>query len=196
MISEASGAKADEFFKHGDELPFGSHKLEVRATPGHTDGCVTFVLDDGKMAFTGDALLIRGCGRTDFQQGSPVTLYKSVHEQIFSLPDDCLIYPAHDYKGLTVSTVKEEKTLNPRLTKSEADFSDLMNNLGLPYPKQIDKALPLNLQCGFQDIDAGILPSAGNYRGLPVFLKRICHVDGSSGRQGQSESVDKCYIIK
>jgi sulfur dioxygenase len=86
----------------------------VRATPGHTDGCLSFVLDDHTMAFTGDALLIRGCGRTDFQQGSAERLYRSVHEQLLSLPDGCLLYPGHDYRGLTCTSVAEERRWNPR----------------------------------------------------------------------------------
>ncbi|EKX40363.1 hypothetical protein GUITHDRAFT_96377 [Guillardia theta CCMP2712] len=151
VISGKSGAKADQHIQHGDVIKFGRHKLEVRSTPGHTDGCVTYVLNDGVMCFTGDALLIRGCGRTDFQQGDPSLLYDSVHKEVFSLPDNCIVYPAHDYKGLMSSTVLEEKTLNPRLTKSKEEFVELMNNLGLPYPKQIDKALPMNLVCGIQD---------------------------------------------
>ncbi|XP_065430097.1 persulfide dioxygenase ETHE1, mitochondrial isoform X2 [Chrysemys picta bellii] len=127
--------------------------LEARSTPGHTDGCLTYVLSDRTMAFTGDALLIRGCGRTDFQQGSPETLYRSVHEKIFTLPGDCLIYPAHDYTGQTVSTVEEERTLNPRLTQSCEAFVQLMNNLNLPQPKKIDIAVPANLKCGIQDVE-------------------------------------------
>jgi sulfur dioxygenase len=93
----------DRALAHGDRVAFGARHLQVRATPGHTNGCLTFVLDDQRMAFTGDALLIRGCGRTDFQQGSPERLYRSVQAQILSLPPHCLIYPAHDYKGLTAS---------------------------------------------------------------------------------------------
>lgn len=93
------------------------------------------------IAFTGDALLIRGCGRTDFQEGDPATLYESVHKKIFSLPDSTLLYPAHDYKGLTVTSVEEEKKLNPRLTKSLEEFVSIMNNLNLSYPKQIGKLL-------------------------------------------------------
>jgi sulfur dioxygenase len=150
-ISAASGAEhADQMLKHGDRVKFGRHALEVRATPGHTSGCVTYVLDDGLMAFTGDALLIRGCGRTDFQQGSPHMLYQSVHEQLFSLPDACLIYPAHDYRGLTASSVAEERKFNPRLGGRilEADFSGYMNNLGLAHPKQMAVAVPANQQCG------------------------------------------------
>ena len=103
------------------------------------------------MVFTGDALLVRGCGRTDFQGGSAETLYDSVHAQIFTLPDDTVVYPAHDYKGHRSSTVGEEKRLNPRLSKSKAEFVEIMGNLGLPYPKKIDEALPLNLVCGIQE---------------------------------------------
>uniref|UniRef100_A0A6T8PRG9 persulfide dioxygenase n=2 Tax=Hemiselmis andersenii TaxID=464988 RepID=A0A6T8PRG9_HEMAN len=150
-ISTASGAKADEKFDHGKVFTIGSHKLAVRATPGHTDGCVTFVLNDGEACFTGDAVLIRGCGRTDFQAGNSEMLYDKVHEEIFSLPESCVLYPAHDYKGHTSSTVGEEKTLNPRLTKTKAEFVEIMANLGLPYPAQIDRALPLNMVCGIQD---------------------------------------------
>ncbi|XP_023391113.1 persulfide dioxygenase ETHE1, mitochondrial isoform X2 [Pteropus vampyrus] len=128
--------------------------LETRASPGHTPGCVTFVLNDHSMAFTGDALLIRGCGRTDFQQGCAKTLYHSVHEKIFTLPGDCLIYPAHDYHGLTVSTVEEERTLNPRLTLSCEEFVKVMDNLNLPKPQQIDIAVPANMRCGVQTLSS------------------------------------------
>ncbi|KAG9470811.1 persulfide dioxygenase ETHE1, mitochondrial [Eleutherodactylus coqui] len=151
VISKDSGAMADIHIQQGDLIKFGKYSLEARATPGHTDGCLTYVLNDKSMAFTGDALLIRGCGRTDFQQGCPKTLYKSVHSQIFTLPDSCHLYPAHDYTGQMVTTVEEEKRLNPRLTKSEAEFAKIMNNLNLPRPKQIDIAVPANLKCGIQD---------------------------------------------
>ena len=149
-IAAASGADADIKFAHGDVLSFGAFRLEVRATPGHTNGCVCFVLP-GCAVFTGDAVLYRGCGRTDFQQGNAADLYDNVHAQVFSLPPDTRIYPAHDYKGFTMSTVGEEKALNPRLTKSKADFVALMGALNLPYPKRIDAALPANLKCGIQD---------------------------------------------
>ncbi|XP_074836740.1 persulfide dioxygenase ETHE1, mitochondrial-like isoform X2 [Carettochelys insculpta] len=148
VISKASGALADVHIHEGNTLEFGAFTLEARATPGHTDGCLTYVLNDQSMAFTGDALLIRGCGRTDFQQGSPETLYRSVHEKIFTLPGDCLVYPAHDY---TASTVEEERTLNPRLTQSLEAFVQLMNNLNLSQPEQIVFAVPANLRCGIQD---------------------------------------------
>ncbi|XP_060679481.1 persulfide dioxygenase ETHE1, mitochondrial-like [Hemiscyllium ocellatum] len=152
VIAESSGAKADKHVHHSDSLPFGRFSLDVRATPGHTNGCVTYVLNDRSIAFTGDALLIRGCGRTDFQQGSSESLYRSVHSQIFTLPDQCLLYPAHDYTGQTVTTVAEEKRLNPRLSKSLSEFIAIMSNLNLPYPKQIDEALPANMVCGLQGI--------------------------------------------
>ncbi|CAH9147641.1 unnamed protein product [Cuscuta epithymum] len=125
IISKASNASADLFVEPGDKIHFGDLFLEVRATPGHTLGCVTYVTGDGsnqpypRMAFTGDTLLIRGCGRTDFQGGSSEQLYNSVHTQIFTLPKDTLVYPAHDYKGFTVSTVGEEILYNPRLSKDK-----------------------------------------------------------------------------
>ncbi|CAL5342158.1 hypothetical protein CsSME_00026671 [Camellia sinensis var. sinensis] len=158
IISKASNAKADLFVEPGDKICFGDLFLEVRATPGHTLGCVTYVTGDGpdqpqpRMAFTGDALLIRGCGRTDFQGGSSELLYKSVHSQIFTLPKDTLIYPAHDYKGFTVSTIQEEMLYNPRLTKDEEKFKSIMENLNLAYPKMIDVAVPANMVCGLQDL--------------------------------------------
>lgn len=151
-ISKHSGASADILLSEGDSITFGKHCLKARETPGHTDGCITFVTGDETMAFTGDTLLIRGCGRTDFQQGCSERLYQSVHEKIFTLPGHCLIYPAHDYKGQTVSTVDEEKKYNPRLTKSLEEFVKIMNNLNLPKPKQIDIAVPANLVCGLHDI--------------------------------------------
>ncbi|XP_062217354.1 persulfide dioxygenase ETHE1 homolog, mitochondrial-like [Phragmites australis] len=157
VISKASGAKADHFVDHGDKIYFGNLYLEVRATPGHTAGCVTYVTGDTddqpspRMAFTGDALIIRACGRTDFQGGSSDQLYQSVHSQIFTLPKDTLLYPAHDYKGFTVSTVEEEVAYNTRLTKDKETFKSIMENLNLSYPKMMDVAVPANLVCGIQD---------------------------------------------
>ena len=127
----------------------GAVELEVRATPGHTAGCISLVTRaNGGMVFTGDALLIDGCGRTDFQGGSAATLFDSVHQQIFSLPDAYKVLPAHNYKGLMESTVGEQKKNNPRLTKPKAEFIELMGALGLPYPKKLDVSLPANLNCG------------------------------------------------
>ena len=124
---------------HGDVLAFGNCALEVRATPGHTLGCLTYVTTHHDMAFTGDALLIRGAGRTDFQGGDVHTMWASINERIFSLPDDCLVYPGHDYFGRTVSTIGEEKRFNPRIggEAREEDFAGFMDNLGLPHPKLI-----------------------------------------------------------
>jgi len=119
---------------------------------------MTFVTADRKAAFTGDALLIRGSGRTDFQQGDARKLYRSVHDKSSTLPDDAVIYPAHDYKGFSCSTVAEEKGLNPRLggNKSEDEFVDIMANLGLAPPMRIDVAVPANLQVGLFDSDSRI----------------------------------------
>ncbi|KAK3261256.1 hypothetical protein CYMTET_29827 [Cymbomonas tetramitiformis] len=150
MIAEASGARADIHLQPGETVHFGDRHIEARATPGHTDGCMTFVSrDNGGMAFTGDALLIRGCGRTDFQQGSAETLFDSVHSQIFSRASR-FAYPAM-ITGRHHSTVLEEKTFNPRLTKSKEEFRSIMQNLGLPYPEKIDAAVPANMACGIQD---------------------------------------------
>ncbi|KAK2568353.1 Persulfide dioxygenase ETHE1-like protein [Acropora cervicornis] len=125
VIAKISGAKADA--------------LEVRSTPGHTNGCVTFVDHASRLAFTGDALLIRACGRTDFQEGNPETLYDSVRNKILSLPEDYVLYPAHDYHGMGVTTVGEELKHNPRMTKSKEEFVQIMKNLGLTRPKLMGK---------------------------------------------------------
>lgn len=149
VIAAVSGAVADVKVSEYDALRFGSFTLFVLATPGHTQGCLSFVLDDLSKVFTGDALLIRGCGRTDFQGGSASTLYRSVHSRLLSnLPGNCLVYPAHDYKGMSCSTIAEERLLNPRMTKSEEEFVHIMDNLNLPRPLQMDEAVPANLVCG------------------------------------------------
>jgi sulfur dioxygenase len=163
-VPAAGGASgADRTLSHGERIAFGARQLGVRATPGHTDGCLSYVLDDETMAFTGDALLIRGCGRTDFQQGDPHRLYRSVRTELFSLPQDCLLYPAHDYRGLTVTSVREERAFNPRLGGEigEDDFVGFMANLNLPHPKQIDVAVPANLRCGRVDDPGGASAAPG-----------------------------------
>uniref|UniRef100_A0A1I8PJE4 Persulfide dioxygenase ETHE1, mitochondrial n=1 Tax=Stomoxys calcitrans TaxID=35570 RepID=A0A1I8PJE4_STOCA len=152
VISTASGAKADIKIKEGDKVQFGRHALESFATPGHTNGCMTYVIPEQGCVFTGDTVLIRGCGRTDFQEGNSQSLYDNVHSKIFTLPDNYRIYPAHDYKGQLESSIWEEKTYNPRLTKSLEEFVNIMENLNLPYPKKIDKSLPANRECGLYDI--------------------------------------------
>jgi glyoxylase-like metal-dependent hydrolase (beta-lactamase superfamily II)/rhodanese-related sulfurtransferase len=150
-VAAASGAEgADQVLAHGDEVAFGGRRLKVRATPGHTHGCVSYVLDDESMAFTGDCLLVRGTGRTDFQQGDPRAMYRSVRRELLTLPPACLLYPAHDYRGLTATSVGEELRYNPRLggELSEDDFVGYMTNVRLPHPKKIDVAVPANLKCG------------------------------------------------
>jgi len=141
---------SDRSVGEGDTIEFGPYALEVRETPGHTAGCVSYVCHSQGMAFTGDALLIRGCGRTDFQQGDARRLYESVHRALFSLPDDTLLYPGHDYLGRTVTTVAEEKRFNPRLgdAKSADDFVEIMGRLALAYPRRMDEAVPANLASG------------------------------------------------
>ncbi len=159
LLAAASGAEgADRYLAHGDRVGFGDRHLEVRATPGHTQGCLTYVLDDASMAFTGDCLLIRGSGRTDFQQGDAHAMFRSVRDEILTLPPHCLLYPAHDYRGLTVTSVAEERRFNPRLGGAigEADFVGYMHNLGLPHPKLIDIAVPANLRCGRPQSDAAL----------------------------------------
>jgi sulfur dioxygenase len=150
-LSVDGGARgADRLLHHGDNVSFGSRHLEVRSTPGHTRGCLSFVLDDQSRVFTGDCLLIRGCGRTDFQQGDTAALYRSVHLQLFTLPGACLVYPGHDYNGMGVSSIEEERRCNPRLggEVGELDFLGFMRHLGLPHPKKMDTAVPANLHCG------------------------------------------------
>lgn len=173
VLSARYGAdEVDIAVDHGDAIRFGHHVLEVRATPGHTGGCVSYVAAD--RVFTGDALLIRGAGRTDFQAGDASLLYRSIKEQIFTLPDECLVYPAHDYAGRTASSVGEERAHNPRVggEASEEDFIGYMKNLGLPHPKKMDAALPANMRSGRpedgrypQPADWG--PVAPSYAGVP-----------------------------
>jgi glyoxylase-like metal-dependent hydrolase (beta-lactamase superfamily II)/rhodanese-related sulfurtransferase len=150
LAANGGASGADRLLAHGDKIAFGKRYVEVRATPGHTNGCLTYVLDDQSLAFTGDCLLIRGSGRTDFQQGDPRVMFTSVREQIFTLPAACLLYPGHDYRGVTVTSVDEERRYNPRLGGDIGvdDFAGYMLNLGLPHPRQIDVAVPANLQCG------------------------------------------------
>jgi len=154
VISEASAAAADVKINPGDRIFFGSRYIEAKGTPGHTAGCFSYVADDESFVLTGDALLIQGCGRTDFQGGSAETLYDSVHKQLFSLPESTIVYPAHDYKSRTESNIGNEKTNNPRLggEKTKEEFVEIMANLNLSYPKKIDVAVPANMRCGVPDV--------------------------------------------
>jgi glyoxylase-like metal-dependent hydrolase (beta-lactamase superfamily II)/rhodanese-related sulfurtransferase len=182
VLSASSGAQgADRYVAHGDRIDFGKRYLETRATPGHTHGCVTYVLDDESLAFTGDCLLIRGSGRTDFQQGDPREMYRSVRSQILTLPPTCLLYPAHDYRGLTVTSVAEERRFNPRLggDVGEGDFVGYMNNLGLPHPKLMDIAVPANLRCG-QPAQETELPAEPTWAPLTFTFAGIWEIDPES----------------
>lgn len=177
-LSAAVGARnVDIALHHGDRFGVRGISLEVRSTPGHTDGCNTYVLEDRSMAFTGDALLIRGCGRIDFQQGDASRLYHSITEQIFTLPDDCILYPAHDYNGRTRSSVAEEKQHNPRVggEVNETDFVYYMKAMQLPHPKKIDEALPNNMRCG-EPAD-GKMPEEPDWADLRITLAGIPEVE-------------------
>lgn len=171
-LSHHAGADcADHLVAHGDTVTLGDIRVEVRETPGHTNTCVSYYVPDEGMIFTGDTLMIRGCGRTDFQQGSSEALYKSVHEQIFTLPDDTRVYPGHDYKGRTMSTVGEEKAHNPRLGggKTAEQFVEIMANLKLSLPKKLSVAVPANEQCGLpvEGKVSGWAPIVRNEDGVP-----------------------------
>jgi sulfur dioxygenase len=131
----------------GDQLDIEGVSLDVIYTPGHTDDSYSFIMGD--RVFTGDTLLIRGTGRTDFQNGDPRAQYESIFNRLLKLPDATLVYPAHDYKGDTVSTIGEERRFNPRLqVRSVDEYVDLMNNLNLPNPKMMDVAVPANMKVG------------------------------------------------
>jgi len=142
---------ASEGLEDGKQIQVGSITLNTLFTPGHTDDsfCFTVDADDLRYLFSGDTLLIRGTGRTDFQNGDPEQLYDSLHNKLLKLPGNTRVYPAHDYKGWTVSTIEEELRTNPRLEPdSKAAFVELMNNLDLPNPKMMDVAVPANRACG------------------------------------------------
>jgi sulfur dioxygenase len=131
----------------GDRVDIEGLSLEALYTPGHTDDSYSFILPD--RVFTGDTLLIRGTGRTDFQNGDARAQYDSIFGRLLKLPDETLVYPAHDYKGDMVSTIAEERAFNPRLqVKSVEEYVDLMNNLHLPNPKMMDVAVPANMRIG------------------------------------------------
>ena len=176
VLSERSGSsQASLYVKDGDHLGVGALDLEVRETPGHTDGCISLVVHEEGMVFTGDALLIRGCGRTDFQQGDAGALYHSIHEKIFSLPGETNVYPGHDYRGHRMSTVAEERAHNPRVgaEKSEAEFVAIMDALKLARPKKIDEAVPANLYAG--------LPAPDNMAGESLLERRWAPIERSAG---------------
>lgn len=144
--AEATGA--DLKISDGDRFAFGAFSLTALATPGHTNSCMCYVAID--RVFTGDTLMIRGSGRTDFQEGCAEVLYKSVHSKLFTLPDETLVYPGHDYRGFTASTIGDEKRLNARLNQNidQITFVKIMADLKLAEPAKIKVAVPANLNCG------------------------------------------------
>jgi glyoxylase-like metal-dependent hydrolase (beta-lactamase superfamily II) len=147
-IGSTTGAKcADLQVRHGDRVTLGDLEICVLETPGHTDDSLSFLIDGN--VFTGDALLIRGTGRTDFQNGSSETLWDSLTKVLFQLPDDTVVWPGHDYQGHTRSSIGEEKHHNPRVAgKTKAEFIRILDELELPPPKHIDEAVPANRECG------------------------------------------------
>lgn len=143
---------ADIALREGEVFKIGTVELHPIFAPGHTSHHYVYLLDNGtqKMLFTGDVLLIDGCGRTDFQSGDPGALYDAITGKLFTLPDETLVYPGHDYEGRRVSSIGQEKTRNPRLGggKSREEFIQIMKEMDLPYPRKIDFAVPGNQQCG------------------------------------------------
>lgn len=139
---------ADKILKHGEELKLGEIIIKAIATLGHTNSHNSYLIN-GYRLLTGDSLFIRGCGRTDFQNGNSGTMYDHITQRLFTLPDETLVYPGHDYRGFTVSTIKEEKLYNPRfLDKNRESFIELMDNLNLPKPKKIVEVVRANQSCG------------------------------------------------
>ena len=162
----------------GDRIEIEGVKLDVLYTPGHTDDSYSYLLND--RVFTGDTLLIRGTGRTDFQNGSAYEQYDSIFNKLLKLADETLIYPAHDYKGETVSSIGEEKHFNPRLqVKSVQEYADVMNNLKLPNPKMMDVAVPANLRVGLRQEEIARKGWAVSARDALALLERhdIAFVD-------------------
>jgi glyoxylase-like metal-dependent hydrolase (beta-lactamase superfamily II) len=152
VVHKNSGSEcADILAVDGDVFKLGNQEIHVLHTPGHTNNDITYKIDGA--VFTGDTLLVRDCGRTDFQLGDNESMYHSLTEILFKLPEDTMVFPAHDYKGFSQSTIGEEKTFNVRAgsNKSFEDFSTIMDNLNLPNPKRIDIAVPGNLKCGNLD---------------------------------------------
>ena len=154
-IAAVANAMSDFKLNIGSSFSFGEFRLIAMNTPGHTAGCMSYLLNDCSRVFTGDTLLIRGCGRTDFQEGSSNTLYDSVNSQLFTLPNSTVVWPAHNYAGLTASTIGDERSLNNRLAVeapkgpiSKTEFYQIMEDLKLPFPRKLDISLPANLNCG------------------------------------------------
>ncbi len=139
---------ADRFIEDGEVLLLGEMQIKAIETLGHTDSHMAYLVN-GERVLTGDAMFIRGCGRTDFQSGDAGQLYDSVTQKLFTLADETLVYPGHDYRGLTVSTIGEEKQHNPRFVgRDRSEFIEFMNSLNLPNPQKMMEAVPANERCG------------------------------------------------
>ncbi|WP_396588128.1 MBL fold metallo-hydrolase [Bermanella sp. R86510] len=164
--------------EHGQSFGIEGVTLKALSTPGHTNGCMSFVSQDESMVFTGDALLIRGCGRSDFQEGSAHKLYESITNVLFALPDECVVYPAHDYNGREQSTIAEEKTYNARVGggANETDFVEYMHAMQLPHPKKIEEALPANLRSGCPE--DGELPPEPDWAEIQYTYAGVPEVNG------------------
>ncbi len=149
MVHKNSGSQcADQLLDDEDIIMLGSEKIKVLYTPGHTNTDISYLING--IVFTGDTLLIRGSGRTDFQSGNAGQAYDSITGKLFTLPDSTVVYPGHDYEGRTMSTIWEEKKYNPRLGngKSREEYINIMESMDLPKPKMIEKAVPGNMECG------------------------------------------------
>jgi glyoxylase-like metal-dependent hydrolase (beta-lactamase superfamily II) len=168
IAGPGGAACSDLKTKDGDTFRLGALEIRVIETPGHTADSMSFLIGD--RVFTGDALLIRGTGRTDFQNGDAGTLYDTITEKLFRLPDGTRVYPGHDYRGHTQSSIGEEKLHNPRLAgKSRAQFIELMGKLQLPRPARIDEAVPANRACGkAEPQDAACVPARLGARSPPA----------------------------
>ena len=146
ISAKANIACADLLLREGAIIHFGPHVIRVLETPGHTRTCLSYVCDT--MVFTGDALLIDGCGRTDFQDGDAGLLYDSITRKLFALPGETRVFPTHDYHGRTSTTIDDQKRSNPRLCLNRDDFIRLMTEMSLPLPQRIRESVPANLACG------------------------------------------------
>jgi len=179
---------ADVLLKDGETLAWDAINIKAIHTPGHTSGCVSYHIGD--KVFTGDTLMIRACGRTDFQGGSNEKLFHSVREKLFTLPDETYVYPAHDYLGRTVSTIGEEKEFNPRLgvSKSMQDFVAFMEARKLPYPKMMDVAVPLNQRCGEMEKEEFEITPDELKSSMDQYV--LIDVRGASEQEGPSGCID------
>lgn len=170
-VSHKGGAQlADVQLHDGDVFNLGDEEIKAIATPGHTAGCTSYLWRD--RLFSGDSLFIGGCGRTDFQGGSASDLYDSITQRLFTLPDDTLVYPGHDYAERWVSNIQQERTTNPRLAgKSREQFIDIMANLNLPKPRLIDESVPANRYCGLDEEERQAAVARREHQGVGCELR-------------------------